>query len=199
MNAMPQALLLVTLLAATPTHTPIGAARQIDVGHTVSIVGTVIVPSGRFRASSDDQGFAVHDETGGIWVSTKENLRLRVNEVVAVSGTLQRKSGKLQIAPSSVARVDRRALRVPTGHVGAATLGHLITVEGRVVSVDSDLPYGHKIYVDDGSGRVQVFVNASTDIDVRRFTVGHPVRVTGFSSQYDTTYEVEPRGRGDVR
>ena len=193
------AILLVILLAATPTHVPIGDARQLAEGQTVSIIGRVIVPSARFSTSSDDQGFAMHDETGGIWVSTKENLGFRLEDIVAVRGTLQRKSGKLQIVPASVTRVERRALRVPTGKVGAATYVHIITIEGLIESISSYLPYGHKVFVDDGSGRVQVFVSASTDIDVTRWKAGRTIRVTGFSSQFDTTYEVEPRSRGDIQ
>ena len=82
-----------------------------------------------------------------------------------------------------------------------ATLGAIITIEGTVTQAAADdLPYGYKLLVDDGSGAVQVYVNKSTDIDPRspRLRRGKRVRITGFGSQYSTTYEIEPRDARDV-
>ena len=91
---------------------------------------------------------------------------------------------------------------VVTGQVGTATLGVLITVEGTVTKpVEEDLPYGYKVFVDDGSGAAQVYLNASTDIDPRSpwLKPGRKLRVTGFCNQYGDTYEVDPRFRRDLR
>lgn len=193
---------LVFLLLAAVTATdaiPIAAARQRQAGETVTVLGLVTVPSARFRSPSDDNGFAVQDQTGGIWVSTKSDLRLREGQRVLVTGTLAVKARKLQIVPSNVQRLPGRELRVATGQVGPATLGFLITIEGRITRVVGDLPYGHKVFADDGSGETQVFLNASADFDAALFRPGRSIRVTGFASQYETTYELEPRSRRDVR
>ena len=89
-----------------------------------------------------------------------------------------------------------------TGQVGMATLGYLISVEGTITQdgVVDDLPYGYKVLLDDGSGVVQVYLSASTNIDPRApyLKPGRQLRVTGFGSQYNTTYEVEPRDRRDL-
>lgn len=45
---------------------------------------------------------------------------------------------------------------------------------------------------------VQVFVYVSTGIDVSNLAVGRRVRVIGFSSQFDTHYEINPRMPGDI-
>ena len=100
----------------------------------VTVEGLVTVPSGDFRSSSSDEGFAIQDQTGGIWVSLDKNLHLRLGERVRVSGTLGESQQKLQIAtdPAGIERLPGTQLRVATGQVGQATLGYLVTVQGTV-------------------------------------------------------------------
>ena len=76
----------------------------------------------------------------------------------------------------------------------------MVKVAGRAVTaVVSDLPYGHKLWIDDGSGRVQLFFAASAgDFGLERVRVGSRVVATGFSGQYDSTYEVLPATRADL-
>ena len=112
---------------------------------------------------------------------------------------------KVQIVPNSLADVEALPgvkLGVATGQVGMAKLGYLISVEGTITQdgVVDDLPYGYKVLLDDGSGVVQVYLSASTNIDPRApyLKPGRQLRVTGFGSQYNTTYEVEPRDRRDL-
>lgn len=198
------ALAEVSLLLAAPTYVPIAAARQQTQGTTVTVEGLVTVPSGDFRSSSSDEGFAIQDQTGGIWVSLSKNLRLRLGQRVWVTGTIGESEEKLQLLtdPAGVQRLPGRQLRVATGQVGTATLGFLITVEGTVTQpVEDDLPYGYKVFIDDGSGAVQIYLNASTDIDPKApvFKQGRKIRVTGFGNQYGTTYEVDPRSRRDIQ
>jgi DNA/RNA endonuclease YhcR with UshA esterase domain len=86
--------------------------------------------------------------------------------------------------------------------VTEATLGFLITVEGKVTqAVEKDLPYGYKLFIDDGSGAAQIYLNKSTDIDPKSplFHVGSRIRVTGFGNQYNSTYEVDPRSQRDLQ
>jgi DNA/RNA endonuclease YhcR with UshA esterase domain len=189
--------------ASTTELIPIAAARMQPQGANVTVIGLVTVPSGRFRSSADE-GFALQDQTGGIWISTRENLGFAKGRRVQVRGILGMSNGKLQIVPASSADVRQlpgRELRVATGTVGAATAGLTITIEGTIAEVSADLPYGHKVYVDDGSGRVQVFLNASAGFDrmLPKLTPGRTIRVTGFSGQYDATFEVEPVSPRDVR
>lgn len=193
-----------SLVGAAPAFVPVAVARQQAQGTSVTVEGLVTVPSGDFRSSSSDEGFAVQDQTGGIWVSVNRNLRLRIGRRVRVSGTLGESEEKLQIvaAPSDIQQLPGQELRVATGQVGAATLGFLITVEGTVTQpVQDDLPYGYKVFIDDGSGPAQIYLNASTNIDPRApwFKPGRKIRVTGFGNQYGTAYEVDPRSRRDVR
>jgi DNA/RNA endonuclease YhcR with UshA esterase domain len=63
---------------------------------------------------------------------------------------------------------------------------------------ESDGQYGNKLFVDDGTGELTIFVNHQTGIDLSGLTVGQTVRVTGFSSQFDTHYEIDPRFPADI-
>jgi DNA/RNA endonuclease YhcR with UshA esterase domain len=191
--------------AAGPNYIPIVTARVQAQGTTVAVMGLVTVPSGDFRSSSGDEGFAIQDQTAGIWISVKKNLKFKVGQRLLVSGTLGQNFGKLQIVPNSLADVKALPgvkLGVATGQVGMATLGYLISVEGTITQdgVVADLPYGYKVFLNDGSGVVQVYLNASTNIDPRApyLKPGRQLRVTGFGSQYNTTYEIEPRDRRDL-
>ena len=67
--------------------------------------------------------------------------------------------------------------------------------------VEDDPPYGWKVFIDDGSGLAQIYLNASTNIDSQSplFKPGRKIRVTGFGNQYGAVYEVDPRSRRDVR
>lgn len=200
MNAI---VFLFAVLTAKPAYIPIAAARAQASGN-VTVMGLVTVPSGRFRSSSEDEGFAVQDQTGGIWVSIAKNLHLHDGERVVVSGALGTGAGKLQIAADAthVHRLAGKALRVATGSVGPYTAGDIITVEGTVTSApEQDASYGWKMYLDDGTGAALVYLNASTDIDPHAPALrkGRRLRVTGFGNQYDTHYEVDPRGRSDLQ
>jgi hypothetical protein len=201
-------LLALTAAAAGPAYIPIAVARTQAQGTTVTVLGTVTVPSGDFRSSSDDEGFAIQDQTAGIWVSVKKNPRLKVGQTVEVTGTLGTSAGKLQLVPAEASGVTahRGGLRIATGQVGSATLGYIVTIEGTVTEqgVVKDLPYGYKVYLDDGSGPAQVYLNKSTDINANapHFRPGRRLRVTGFGNVFatDTTtaYEVDPRSRRDI-
>lgn len=195
------ALFSLSLFAQAHRSIPIAAARAQAQGTTVTVIGLVTVPSGTFRSSSEDEGFAIQDQTGGIWVSVKKNPKLAFKQKVMVTGTLGTRAGKSQIVPTDVVKLPGTDLSVATGQVGKATLGFVITVEGTVAkALVADLPYGYKLFLNDGSGLAQVYLNASTDIDPKApyLEVGQRLRVTGFGSQYDTTYEVEPRSKTDL-
>ena len=194
--------------AAPPARGPISiaAARALPLGSTVTLQGALTVSAGAFSSGTFDAGFAIQDETGGIYVSIQTNLGLAPRRLARVTGQLQDSFGLLILAPAGPA--DVKALGVgpsvapqplATSAIGEASEGRLVAVVGTITQpVGNDLPYGYRVFVDDGSGEVQVFVYASTGIDVSGLTVGQQVRVIGFSSQFDTHYEINPRMPGDI-
>src|SRR5688572_4519999 len=98
-------LITVAVTAAGPTYIPIAAARQQAQGATVTVVGLVTVPSGDFKSSSSDEGFAIQDQTAGIWISVTKNLRLRLGQRVEVTGVLGTSESKLQLVPAQLSDV----------------------------------------------------------------------------------------------
>lgn len=86
------------------------------------------------------------------------------------------------------------------------TDGDLITVRGTLVTgVIADLPYGHKLFLDDGKGVAQVFIDLGTGIPVtelsgRLLKQGADLCVTGVVAQFASVgFELLPRNRGDLR
>ncbi len=192
---------------ATPKVIPIAEARRLPVGTLVTVEGSVTVPAGAFKSGTFDAGFAIQDRTGGIYVSLERNLDLQVRQQVRVTGHLADSFGLLMLKPADPTAVkvlrcgpQVHPERVATGGVNEATEGRLVQVIGTITQpVRTDLPYGYRVFVDDGSGEVQVFVYVSTGIDVRGLRPGQQVRVTGFSGQFTDHYELNPRQPADIR
>jgi uncharacterized protein YdeI (BOF family) len=184
----------------------IGDARALPLGSTVTIKGTVTVASGAFASSTFDQGFALQDKSGGIYVSQPTDVGLQLGDQTEVTGMLEESFGLLILVPYGPSDVKHKGngrpvtpAAVSTGSVNEATEGRLVVVEGAITqAVSSDLPYGYNFFVNDGSGEVRIFVSASTGLDLSGLTLGQHVRVIGFSAQFDTTYEVQPRVQADI-
>ena len=204
------ALLFAVQIAAGAQTISIADARNLPLGTVVTVEGSVTVPSGSYTSSTFDQGFAIQDETAGIYVSTAFDSGLNFHHHVRVTGTLDTDGfGLLVLRPASEADVatipgatNIAPATVATGAVSEATEGLLVEVEGVITSgpID-DLPYGYILYIDDGSGETQIFIPATTGVnpfDIPWMTVGNRIRVTGFSAQFLGQYEVLPRFRGDI-
>ena len=202
---------LVSTVALASRSAPgvihVARARMLPAGTLVTLDGTVTVPSGAFKSGTSDEGFALQDRSGGLYVSTAANLTLRAGQRVRVSGRLADSNGQLILVPTGAGDVRARgrgasvrAQAVPTGRIGEATEGRLVQVQGRITKpVGNDLPYGYRVFFNDGSGEVQAFVYVSTGVDVKGLTPGQCIAVTGFSGQYKDHYEVIPRFQSDIR
>lgn len=193
--------------SADPKTITIAEARSLSLGTVVTIDGVVTVPSGAFSSSTFDQGFAIQDRTGGIYVSTPDNLGFKLRQQVRVTGRLAD-----TVLPGLLVLVDVtdvkahgsgpkvQPLPVATGAVGEATEGRLVTITGTITQpVVNDLPFGFIIFVNDGSGEVHSFVCASTGIDVSGLSPGQTVEITGFSGEFAGSFEVDPRIQADIR
>ncbi len=184
----------------------IADARRSALGTSVTVEGAVTVPSGTFKSSISDEGFAVQDKSGGIYVRMSVNLGLSVNERVRVTGKLAESNGLLGIVPDDVNGVRKvgrwpevAPQKVSTGKINETTEGRLVRVKGMITrALVQDAPYGTRLFINDGTGEIQVYVSASAKIDLSRLHPGQRVRVVGFSGQYQDHYEVEPRFQADI-
>lgn len=193
--------------AARPPHSiSIADARALPLGSRVTVEGTVSTPSGAFASSFFDAGFGMQDDCAGIYVSLQTDLLLVPGDRVRVTGVLADSFGLLVLLPDDPSDVDRRghhhppdARRVATGAVGESTEGLLVTVKAKITRAPAaDDGFGFKLFVDDGSGELQIFVNLQTGIDVSALAVGDRVKVTGFSSQFEADFEIDPRFPQDL-
>jgi len=198
------ALFAVSAAAQAASPISIAAARHLPLGTVVTVEGSVTVPSGVFASSFFDEGFAIQDPTAGIYVSMADNLGLQLRQEARVTGTLMDSGGLLILVPardSAVKVSGQGALVAPrfsrTGAIGEATEGLIVVVAGRITRLEDDEPFGQKVFVDDGSGEIRVFINNGANIDVSHLHPGQPVVVTGFSGQF-IDYEIDPRFPSDL-
>src|ERR1044072_679304 len=219
-SALVRALALISNLAlpATGTATPpvasnspnpktisIAEARSLPLGTVVTVDGSVTVPSGAFNSSTFDQGFAIQDHTGGIYVSVPDNLGFAPRQQVRVTGQLADSFGLLVLTNVTDTKAHGsgpkvQALPVATGAVGEATEGKLVRITGTITQpIVNDLPFGFIIFINDGSGEVHSFVCASTGIDVSGLSQGQTIEGTAFSGEFAGSFEVDPRNQDDIR
>ncbi len=191
-----------------PTPPSISDARMGANDETVTIEGFVSVAPGTFVSAMGDEGFAVQDATGGIYVKVAQKLDFGLGSKVRVTGTLgeQNQLRILTAEPASVVKQTGSQQVAPkdvsTGGVNELVEGSLVKVTGNITrTFQDDSPYGYKLYIDDGSGEVQVFVHVSAGFDpqaLRALTAGQRLTVTGLAAQYESTYEVAPRQPSDL-
>jgi hypothetical protein len=201
------AALLLPLPSRAAGAIDIAAARALPLGTVVTVEGSVTVPSGDFSSSTFDEGFAIQDRTGGIFVSLAADLDLTLRQEVEVTGPLADNGhGVLTVVPADPhdVRVEGRGRRVEprwvsTASVSEATEGLLVEVVGTITApIVPDPPFGTIITLDDGSGPIRIFVCTSTGIDLGGLAQGERLRVTGLSYQFGD-YEVDPRFPRDIR
>lgn len=148
----------------------------------------------------------MQDKTAGIYIGTQSNLNVAPRRKAQVSGTLVDSFGLLVLVPSNASDVVLGGVGpeiarqwFATGSIGEATEGRLVKVVGAITQAPiNDLPFGYKFFVNDGTGEVQIFVNVETGINVNNLLLGQRISVTGFSSQFDTHYEIDPRSPKDI-
>ncbi|WP_375764757.1 DNA-binding protein [Archangium gephyra] len=214
---LPSLLLGVTLATwvvgcdneARPSATPISQARAGATGSSVTVEGAVSVAPGTFVSALGDEGFSLQDDSGGIYVKITQKLDFGLGARVRVTGTLDEQN-KLRILKAEPANVQTlqgtpqlvQPVTVRTGEVNESREGQLVQVTGNVTQTfQDDSPYGYKLYVNDGSGEVQIFVHVSAGLDkasLQALTAGQRITVVGLAAQYETTYEVAPRQPSDL-
>jgi DNA/RNA endonuclease YhcR with UshA esterase domain len=183
-------------------------ARAEGVGSLVTVEGTVSVAPGLFSSALEDQGFALQEGESGVYVKLAEKQSFSTGAQVRVTGTVdeQNKLRVLKADPAGVTvlKGEKKVApkKVSTGSVKEPVEGLLIQVSGKITQTfKDDSPYGYKLYVDDGSGEVQIFVHVSAGFEkaaLEKLAAGAQLEVVGFAAQYEATYEVCPRSPADL-
>jgi hypothetical protein len=176
----------------------IAKARRQPLGSTVTVRGTVTVPTHAF-----DPGFAIQDKAAGIYVLDSGSAPRALGDAVEVTGTLVDSFGLLAIQPAAItargAGERTRPQERSTGAVGESTEGRLLTLEGRMVGdLIDDSPFGFKLDIDDGSGPIQIFLFPGTGIRTAGLHDGVSLEVVCFSNQFEAIFECDPRQPADL-
>ena len=198
------ALALAAAAAGTPAFAGHGVeriarARGEALGSTVTVRGTVSVPSNAF-----DPGFAIQDGHAGIYVLDSGGAVRALGAEVEVTGTLVDSAGLLAIQPTAIAALGSgeqvEPHRSATGTVGESTEGRLLELDGAMVGeVFDDGEFGFLVHIDDGSGPIQLFVFPGTGISTDGLVDGASVHVVCFSNQFEATFECDPRSPADLQ
>jgi len=198
-----------------------------------TIEGWVTAHSGSFEKSYGNPGFQVSDGTAGVFVLTKRNLDFEQGDRVRVTGRpcIQagtRALGKTRVkeldddddpitfAPRQIGQFEKRPPIAGSPEVtnnwcnctspASATEGLVITVRGTAVGdLEKDGEFGYKLFLDDGTGVGQVFIDALSGIPAERLgerllTEGTDLCVTGVVARFaGVGFELLPRTSDDLR
>ncbi len=175
---------------------PISEARTKPTGTSVTVKGIVTVKPGTF-----DKGFAIQDESGGIYVYPQSKFSFKLGDEVQVTGKIDNYKGLIEVKPASSSDVKLLGHKSPvepkhfkTGEIGAKTNGLLVEVTGKVV-----IKKNYYFYVDDGSGKCEIYKKKYVHFDMSSIKLGEKLTIVGFSSQYKSYYEILPRGQEDIK
>jgi len=197
-------LVLLALLAAgatasaAPGHPErIESARHRPLGATVTVRGTVTVPTDAF-----DPGFAVQQGNAGIYVLDSLGTPRALGDEVEITGTLVDSFGLLAIQPSSATTLGAGHAVEPrhkkTGQVGEHTEGAMLHLHGTMVGdLVDDSPFGFKLDIDDGSGSIQIFLFPGSGISTAGLVAGATIDTVCFSNQFEAIFECDPPNAGD--
>ncbi len=184
---------------------------SIRAGETVKAVGFTTVPAGVFQPQytsmyiQEPDGFGVN-----VFMFGQMSEPVLEGDLVAATGEIvdyissSGAGATTEVDASSVTILARgfsplEPTVMKTGEVGHEdNEGLFVQTSGVVVSVE-----GFAIYVDDGSGSIQIYQNFN-NINFEQFAVGDSVSMTGAILQYDQTmpylsgYELAPRYDADM-
>ena len=196
------------------------------------VEGQLQTAPGVFESSYDSKGFSLTDGTGGIFILSDEELSLKREDWVQVTGTTSCRFGTLALNDSVVLEVPSKSPVVfaprQIGQLTArpeiqgnpdvtpnwcdclmpfsATEGQVITVRGTAVAdLEDDGSFGYKLFLDDGSGVAQIFIDASSYVSVQTIRSsllikGADLCVSGVVAHFaGVGYELLPRNDKDIR
>jgi len=189
----------------------IGELGSEWAGERVSLSGHVV------EAGNLSKGFTfvLEDSSGRILLlawdqvydAIAERDSLHRGALVQVTGTVGIYEGQLQIVPavgrdvSVLAQTDTQSEKRQTGLISTSDLGTWATIEGQLISL-KPFSSGLRVYVDDGSGELQVLLWQNVLDRVRggaqALAAGGRVRVSGHIEEYQGALEIVPAVPVDV-
>lgn len=134
--------------------------------------------------SKGDEGWSWARKDDGVWSWTEVITPLAKN-IISLS---QSEDEDENFQP-----VNSEPIEISTGDVGNYE-NHLVTVLGEVIETS-----GSTFYLDDGSGKIKIYIQSKTNIEKPEMHKGDIFLVTGIVNLYGNTWRILPRVNSDIK
>lgn len=125
---------------------------------------------------------------------------LKLGDYIEVRGTTSEAGGEMRIKTKSqkdIMVLEHR--QAPEPHqlaimdINEETEGYLTTIKGEIVEISGD-----NLYLDDGTEEAKIYIKPETGINIKDFSEGQTIKVTGLVSQTASGYRLLPRYPEDI-
>jgi subtilisin family serine protease/DNA/RNA endonuclease YhcR with UshA esterase domain len=179
----------------------IADARSGSNGDVFSLQGIVTYVPGTYNST----GWALQDDTGGIAVFDSSLVpTVSLGDHVWLVGERGEFNGEEQMTNlTDFANLGSVGAVTPISYTtsmvdSGATEGWLVEVTGTISNLTTCSGANFSFDLDDGSGAVQIYVDETTGIDMCSYSNSDTVTIQGFSTEYNSTYQVKPRFQADI-
>lgn len=183
---------------------PIADARAGSNGEIFALEGQVIATNNTWNNAPE---WAFQDASGGIAAFFIADPPISLGDTVRMVATRGSFNNQEQMvtplyyfelvsAGPPVEPISYTTSQVASG----SSEGWLIEMEGVVDNMPATCGSAYNITLDDGSGPATVRIESATGINLCNLGIqnGDMLGVTGFSTQFQTTYQVKPRSVSDL-
>jgi uncharacterized protein YdeI (BOF family) len=167
--------------------------KNLEVGESVQTTGLVILLPNMFAKS--------YFYLNGIEVySAKADFpQLKIGDKIQVAGTLSQVSGRMRLKIKNqgdikiLGRQATVAKQIKAEELSDDLADSLVMVSGQVIEKT-----GQSIYLDDGTGEVQIYIKPKTKIDKKAVQERDYFQVTGILDSSQDKWRILPRFQGDL-
>ena len=147
--------------------------------------------------------FYLQDNSGGmqIYFSKGSWPELKIGQKIRVNGEISEAYGEKRIKiaqPSDIVILGQEkepeALCLKINQIQEDKEGMLVKIQGSVTT-----PSGNIFYLDDGTGKIKIYLKKEAQIQKPRLQEGEQIVVLGIVSQYKDSYRVLPRQTADLK
>src|SRR3989304_4964631 len=194
----PNAKNIIQEIETIPTSATMLNAKKLAKGKPILVEGLVTVLPGTFSKLY----FFLQDETSGIQIYFSKKLfpNLKIGDKIRVSGEISESGGEKRIKirePGDIIILGSfgtpAAKNIKSGDVGEYS-GQLVQIKGKIISSS-----GNTFYIDDGSGKVRIYISTSAGFKKPKMQKGDWVQITGIISKTSAGFRLMPRFLADIK
>ncbi|MCK5450858.1 MAG: lamin tail domain-containing protein, partial [Candidatus Omnitrophica bacterium] len=175
----------------------VAEAKELPRFSDVKISGVVSTSPGIFS----DNIFYIAGSGIQIYSKKVDISEINIGDEIEVAGQISEVGGEKRILLSkaeNIKIISRDNLVEPkiisTADIGKAIEGCLVTVEGEIVEIKDDV-----FFLDDGSGRVKIYIKPRTGIEKTKIEINKRAVITGQVSRTSAGYRILPRFQADLK